>query len=626
MKRILVPVLVTFILTVSGVHAQKRATIVLDIDASDAPRNILHANESIAVKPGDLTLFYPKWIPGEHGPTGPVIDVAGLKIMEAGHPVAWRRDLVEMFAIHVNVPSGADQLDITFDFLLTPEAAGFSSGASASAQLALVSWNTVLLYPLGSKPDGIQVTASIKIPDGWKYGTALRIEKEAGSTIRFATVSLTTLIDSPVLTGSHLRKIDLSPKSGVRHTLDMGCESEEGLNISEQQITAYQNLVAEANLLFGAHHYDHYDFLYSLSDHVAHFGLEHHESSDDRVAERTLIDSDLFKTSADLLSHEFVHSWNGKFRRPSGLATGDYSSPMKGDLLWVYEGLTQYLGKILAARSGLRTKDEYFEDQAYLAASLNSRPGRTWRNLQDTGDEAQLLYYTRSDWDRWRRGVDYYDEGDLIWLEVDVTIRKLTAGKKSLDDFCRKFHGGESTAPLVKPYTFDDVVSTLNEVTPNDWRALLTSRLQSLQANAPLGGFEQGGWKLVFKDVPSSMYRAHESVSQMTNLSFSLGMTVDRDATIADVTLDMVAAKSGLAPGMKLIAVNGRKYSPTVLHAAIAESKTTKVPLEILASNRDYFKTYLLDYHNGEQYPYLVRDESKPDLIKDIIAPAGGKK
>lgn len=623
MKRIWIPFLAILLVATQLTHAQKRTSITLNIDASEAPRNLLHAGETISVQPGELTLFYPKWIPGEHGPTGPVIDVAGLKITAGGKPVAWRRDLVEMFAIHVNVPSGADKLDVTFDFILTPQAEGFSSGASASAQLTVVSWNTVLMYPLSSKPDDIQVTASLKIPEGWKYATALKTEKESGSTIGFAPVSLTTLVDSPVLAASHLRKIDLSPNSSTRHTLNIGCDGEEGLNISEKQITAYQNLAAETSALFGAHHYNHYDFLYALSDHAAHFGLEHHESSDNRVAERTLIDSNLFKSSADLLSHEFVHSWNGKYRRPSGLATGDFSSPMKGDLLWVYEGLTHYLGKILAARSGLRTKEEYFEDQAHIAAYLNSRPGRTWRNLQDTGDEAQLLYDSRSDWDAWRRSVDFYDEGDLIWLEADVTIRKLTSGKKSLDDFCKKFHGGESSAPLVKPYTFDDLIAALNDVAANDWRALLTSRLQSLSANAPLGGFEQGGWKLVFKDTPSGMYKAHEEIRKITDLSFSLGIIINRDGTIIDVTPGMAAANAGLASGMKVVAVNGRKYSSEILRAAIRD---VRGPLDILASSRDYFKTYPLDYHGGEQYPYLVRDESKPDLISNIIAPASGKK
>ena len=552
-----------------GFAQTEQASITLTVDATEAPRKILHSRESITVHPGRLTLFYPKWIPGEHGPTGPVIDIAGLKITAGGKTIAWKRDLEEMFAIHCEIPPGGDKIDVSFDFILPPQAEGFSSGASSTAQLLVLSWNQVIVYPLSVRPDNITVTPNITIPAGWKFVSALTTKNEANNSISFVPVSLTMLIDSPLLAGMHLRRVDLTPPSGVPHFLDILSDNEAALDITPEEVAAYKHLVLEANALFGTRHYNHYDFLYTLSDQVAHFGLEHHQSSDDRVGERTLIDEDLYRTRAGLLPHEFVHSWNGKFRRPLGLATGDYSSPMKDDLLWVYEGLTEYLGAILTARSGLLSPEEFRDDLALVAAKLDNRPGRTWRPLQDTNDEAELLYNTRSDWDSWRRDVDFYDEGYLIWLEADVKIRQLTNGAKSLDDFCKIFHGGKNNGPEVKPYMFEDVVAVMNEVAPFDWKAFFSGRLQSLDAHAPIAGIEKGGWKLVYRDTMNEMQRSLEEARKTTDLRFSLGILAEEDGTILDVIPETPAFKAGLGPGTKLIAVNGRKYTKDIVRDAL---------------------------------------------------------
>jgi predicted metalloprotease with PDZ domain len=601
-------------------------SISLAIDATEAPRRILHAQETIAIQPGAVTFLYPKWIPGEHGPTGPVVDVAGLKITAGNDALAWRRDLEDMYSIHCQVPAAVSSLNLTFDFILPPQAEGFSSGASSTAQLLILSWNQVVLYPDNPKPDDIIVTPTLTLPEGWKYVSALTTKEQTGSTITFAPVSLMTLVDSPVLSGAHLKRIDLTPAGGVPHFLDLLSDNDAALEISPDQVDAYKQLVMEANALFGTHHYDHYDFLYTLSDQVAHFGLEHHQCNDSRQPERALLDDDLRKVSAGLLPHEFVHSWNGKHRRPIGLATGDFSTPMKGDLLWVYEGLTQYLGKLLAARSGLRTQEEYREDLALLSAWLDNRPGRTWRPLQDVNDEAQLLYNARGDWDAWRRDVDFYNEGNLIWLEADVTIRQLTDGKKSLNDFCKTFHGGENSSPLLKPYTFDDVVATMNEIAPYDWKTFFTTRLQSLNAHAPLGGVEKSGWKLVYRDTPNGMQKSIEANNKTNDQRYSLGILLKEDGTMEDVIPGTPAAKAGLAPNMKLIAVNGRKYSKEIIRDALKIGKNSTAPLELLAANGEFYKTYPVDYHGGEQYPHLERDQLKPDLLSTIISPIAGKK
>jgi predicted metalloprotease with PDZ domain len=598
--------------------------IVLSVDARESPRRILHARESITIAPGPLTLVYPRWIPGEHGPTGPIVDLVGIKIFAGKAAVPWRRDLEDMYEIHCDTPPGTKQVDVSFDFLLPAPGERFSSGASSTARLVVINWNQVVLYPKGANPDEINVSATLTLSPDWKFGSALETDREAGGAITFKPVPLTKLIDSPVLTGTHFRRFDLGTVAGAPHHLDIAGDDEAALEMNDQLHTAYSNLVVEANSLFGAHHYKHYDFLLTLSDGVAHFGLEHHESSDDRLPERSLLDEKLRKRAAGLLPHEFVHSWNGKYRRPTGLATGDYSTPMKGDLLWVYEGLTQYLGKILTARSGLLTPEEYREDLALLAANLDYRTGREWRPLQDCADEAQILYTAGSDWEAYRRSTDFYDESNLIWLEADAIIRQQTRGAGSLDDFCKAFHGGTNSEPIVKPYTFEDVCAALNGVSKYDWAGFFNARLQSLAPHAPLGGIELSGWKLVYTDTSSSIEEALESSHKTVDLDFSIGIVLGDEGEMIDVVPNSPAAKAGLAPGMKLIAVNGRKFSNDILLDAIRGTVKASAPLELLAANGEFYTTYRVDYHLGLRYPHLKRIPAKPDLLSLIIKPGSG--
>ena len=596
-------------------------TIRLQVDATDAPRRLLHARMSIPAKPGPMTLLYPKWIPGEHMPTGPITDLVGLKIEAGGQTIPWRRDDVNMCAFHVTVPPGVSTLDVAFDFITPPETGGYSSGSSATAQLAVLNWNQVLLYPEGPAQERLQYQASLRVPDSWRYGTALPIAHESGDQIDFQPAPLNTLVDSPISMGRYYRTIDLGTDHGIPHYLHIAADSERATEISDEQIAHYKNLVAETGALFGSRHYRDYHFLLTLSDHVAHFGLEHHESSDDRVNERTLIDDGPRRLEASLLPHEFTHSWNGKYRRPAGLATGNFESPMKGDLLWVYEGLTNYLGEILTPRSGLLSPEDYRDALAQTAASLDTESGRQWRPLEDTAVAAQLLYGARPDYDEYRRNVDYYPEGTLIWLDADVTIRRLSNGSKSLNDFCRAFHGGPGGAPALKPYTFDDVVAALNSVQPNDWAAFLNERLHSTAAHAPLGGIENGGWKLVYDSKPSDYWKAYEADRKLADLRYSLGLVVQEDGTIQDVSFDGPARKAGVAPAVKLIAVNGRQFTTTVLRDSIDAAAKNTDPIELLIKDGEFYKSYRISYHGGERYPHLERDTSKPDLLTAIISP-----
>jgi predicted metalloprotease with PDZ domain len=593
----------------------------LRVDASDAPRRLLHASMQFPVKPGPMSLLYPKWIPGEHAPTGPIEDLAGIRITANGQPVAWRRDDVNIFELHLDVPQGVSTLDVSIDFIASPESGGFSSGSSTTSQLAVLSWNQLLLYPAGKPTDQLQYQATLKVPDGWKFGTALPIDRETGNEITFKESSLTTLIDSPVQTGANLKTVDLSPGGRVAHYLHIAADSERATRITDDETRHYRNLVEETNALFDAHHYRDYHFLLTLSDHVAHFGLEHHESSDDRTDEETLVDDGIRRVNADLLPHEFVHSWNGKFRRPAGLATPDYNEPMKGELLWVYEGLTEYLGEILTPRSGLWSAQDFFDSLAREAAALDHEAGRTWRPLNDTAVAAQVLYESRNDYADFRRGTDFYEEGTLIWLDVDVTLRTLSKGKKSIEDFCRAFEGPPSTAPEVKPYTFDDVVRTLNAVQPYDWTAFLNQRLESTSARAPLNGITNGGYNLVYTPERSVWWKLREDVRRIANLSYSIGLSVQNDGDIIDVHLDTPAFKAGVVPNTRIVAVNGRQFSLDGLRQAVKDSTQTTTPIALLVKDGEYYRTLNVDYHDGEKYPHLVRDKSKPDLISDIIRP-----
>jgi predicted metalloprotease with PDZ domain len=606
-----------FFLSISS-WAATTPTVTIFVDASAAPRKIFHATLKIPASAGDLTLYYPKWIPGEHAPDGPVIDLAGLKFSTGGKTLKWRRDLLDGFTIHVEVPAGVSEVDAELDFL-SPATfeGGFSAGSSATDKLAVISWNQVLLYPKGFKSDDINYAASLKLPEGWKFGTPLPISKQSGNEIHFTTVSLTTLVDSPVITGEFLKVVPLAQDPLTE--MDIAADSAAALDAPQEVWDHYKNLVEQANKLFGAHHYRDYHFLYSMSDHVAHFGLEHHESDDSRVDERGLVDETARKAEASLLPHEYVHSWNGKFRRPADLATPDYQQPMQDDLLWVYEGLTNYLGEVLTARSGLLTAPQLRDDLALTAAALDHTPGREWRNLQDTADAAPELYFSPRAWHSWRRGTDFYSEDTLNWLWADVIIRQQSKGAKTLDDFCKLFHGAPSTGPMVKPYTFDDVVSALNQIVPYDWRGFWTERLTNHGPGAPLGGIEGSGWKVVYDETPSEMERGAEGAFHFVDVAYSLGLELNDDGTITDTIEGMLAAKAGIGPGMKLVGVNGRKFSTDVLHDALKAGKNSSEPLELLVENTDYYKTCKLDYHGGEKYPHLVRDESKPDLLTDIL-------
>lgn len=602
-----------------------KTPVKLEVDLRDAPRRVYHAKIEFPVNAGPLTLVYPKWIPGEHAPNGPIVDLTGLHFRADGKEISWRRDEVDMFAFHLNVPAGSKTLQASLDYLLPSETIGTET-PSATAQIAVLPWNLVVLYPQGSKSDDVMFSASARVPDGWKFATALEPApggKTSDDAAAFETVSLTTLIDSPLLAGAYFKTYDLSPGQKPEHRLNIAADSAAATALGKEQLQHLRQLIAETGALFGARHYRHYDFLLALTDHLPINGLEHHESSDNRAPEKSFLDPDTFEPIADLLQHEFFHSWNGKYRRPAGLATPNYQEPMKDSLLWVYEGLTQYYGTILTARSGFWKPEQLRDALASTAASLNdNRPGRTWRDLEDTAISSQLLYSAREAGSSWRRPVDYYEESTLIWLEADTILRRESKGQKSLDDFCRAFHGKENGVIRVNPYTFEDVVSAMNAVAPYDWKKFFEERIHSHGPGAPLGGIENSGWKLVYTEAINDHERALEETSHVSDFSYSLGFTVkasggDDGNSIQDVAPGSPAAKAGLAPGMHLVAVNGRRWSPDILRDALRSAKTSGASISLLVENDDYFQTLSIAYAAGDRHPHLERAQG-PDLLTEI--------
>ncbi len=591
----------------------------LTVNLSDAARAIYGVQMTIPVSPGPLTLAYPKWIPGAHAPVGPITHLSGLIITANGKRLEWTRDPVNMYEFHLSVPRGVTSLEVEMKMV---------GMHNVDPYLADMAWNTVLLYPYGKPATDYRYQANLVLPPDWKYATSLITTGRDGNTVHFATASLYTLVDSPVMAGAYYRKVPLAKSPRV--TLDLFADSAYLLTtLTDKDIAAYRKLPAQEYALFGGHHYRHYDFLMALSDYVGN-GLEHHESSEDGAGADYYVDPKHLLTGADLLSHEYTHSWNGKFMRPAGLDTPAYQRPMRGRLLWVYEGLTQYLGEVMAARIGLWTKQDYRDQLAYWAAVLDHRPGREWRDLEDTAVAAPLRFRTYRGWANYTRinGIDFYTEGVLLWLDVDTKIRQLSHDKRSLNDFCREFYGRDNGSTATIPYTFDNIVSALDKVQPYDWAKFLRHILDRTGKNAPLAGVTRGGWKLVYTGKQSAYSKAMGQIGlyggskhSVSNQMYSIGFKVTDAGKITGVLWNGPAFVAGLAPGMTLAAVNGVAYEPGVLTQAITAAKMDKGPIKLLVKNHSWYATYNVDYHGGLKYPHLKRIKGTPDNLDQIISP-----
>ncbi len=610
----------------AGLAAPYPGLLTLQVDATDVARHIYRVRETIPVAgPGPLTLSLPKWIPGEHAPSGPIGSLAGLVIRAGGQRLDWRRDTVEMTAFHVVVPPGAGEIEV--ELAQTAPGSGAFSGAAVTPEMLVVKWGGVSLVPAGWAVSGIRIQASVRLPEGWRYASALdggvTTAQAGGDVTRFAPTSYETLVDSPLYAGRHMRRFDLAPGAEVPVHLDVFADDEAPLAATGAQIEAHRRLVQQAARLFGSPHYDHYDFLLTLDDEIGGVGIEHHRSSENGTGPKYFTDWDASAPERELLPHEYAHSWNGKFRRPADLWTPDYTTPMRDSLLWVYEGQTEFWGRVLAARSGLLTRAQVQDGLALVAARLDHEPGRRWRSLQDTTNGEILdARGAPGGYRSWTRGLDYYGEGALIWLDADTLIRQQSGGRKSLDDFARAFFGIDPGSRVPVTYTFDDVVAALNAVWPHDWAGFLRRRLDGHGPGAPLDGIARGGWRLVYTDQPSPMQKAQEALYKEADFDDSIGLTVGQQDRLRDVRWDGPAFAAGLPTGATLVAVNGVPYEADVLQQAIRDAAAPGAPaiaLLVKADNR--YRTVQVDWHGGLRYPHLERVPGTPDLLDAVLAP-----
>lgn len=600
-------------------------TITLTVNLTNTIDRVATIDETIPVRAGKITLLYPQWIPGEHAPEGPIQSMAGLAITAAGQRIPWLRDRVNMYAFHVDVPEGTISLDVKFDYLspIQPQ----DGRVSMSRVMADLSWNTVVLYPAGYFSRDVEVTPTVVLPAGWNYATALETDSRDGDTVHFRKTTLNTLVDSPLVAGQYYRRVNLSTGPDNQVFLDVFSDKPKDLDITPEELQVHKNLTAQAQRLFESRHYHHYDFLFMLSNTLGGQGLEHHQSSEDGTDANYFTDWNAGVYERDLLAHEYTHSWNGKFRRPDDLWRPAFNMPEQDNLLWVYEGLTQYWGEVLTARSEMRTPEETRDVLAAIAASFEDSPGRDWRPLIDTTNQEIMSERQPVSWVSWQREEDYYMEGVLIWLEADTKIRELSGGKKSLDDFAREFYGIDNGSFITQTYDFNTLVAALNEVQPYDWSKFFRTLVYQLHPQVPLAGFTQGGYKLVYNDTEPPWEERGVPARYGKSFATSIGFSLKPDGTIADVQWGGPAFKAGMTPGMHILAVNGNAPGGNgaepgdVVKAAIVDAEKSTEPIHFVVRTAGKVLNVDVDYHGGMRYPHLERLPGTPDRLDAILAP-----
>ena len=606
-------------LLASGPAHGSSAEMRLTVDAREAARGFYRVTVETPVTSSSMTLFYPKWIPGEHSPSGPIENVIGLFTDVDGERVPWKRDEVNMCAFHVSPPRHGKSLTAAFDFVST-RSAGLPGVYGHTSNLAVIDWHSMLLHPETRDASTLTVTPTLILPEGWQCGGVLRVRERVGQELHFEAVDLETLIDSPMLIGAHYKQVAIvsTVEGAPKHFIDIVSESDWALNVSDERVKQYGQLVDETLRVFGTWHYDEYHFLVSATGFFSSMGLEHHRCSDNRVPENFFVDDGTHRDTSEILAHELFHSWNGKALRPRAMLSPDYQKPVDGQLLWMYEGLTSYYGSVLAARAGFLTTEEARVEFARTAASQEHRKGREWRPVADTGAAVQLLFSAGGAWGNWRRSLDFYSEGALVWLRVDTMLRNMTNGKKSLDDFCADFFDVDSRGKvLVQPYDEREIYAALNAIAPHDWAGFFEAQVKQVNTLNPAEALQAGGWKLIYKDTQGKGF----SGPDYSCLPFTLGLSVGGDGRVNDVILDMPAHQAGISPGMQLIAIDGRRFSLELLMKAIEASAKTKAPMEVLVENKDFFSTCTVDYSGGKRFPQLERDESAPNRLDEILAP-----
>ncbi|MBN6102919.1 M61 family metallopeptidase [Xanthomonas sp. CFBP 8703] len=590
-------------------------TLKIDVDATDLAHRIFRVRTTMPAAPGPMTLLYPQWIPGNHSPTGPIDKLAGLVIKANGQVLPWKRDQFDVYAFKVEVPQGASEIVAEFQFLSSQ---GDGQGrVMMTPELLNLQWNTTALYPAGYYARNIKAQASVTLPPGWSYATALETATRVGDTVTFKPIDFDDLVDSPMFAGKYYKRIALDAGGKAPVYLNVFADEAKSLEARPEQIKAHAALVQQMDKLYGARHFDHYEFLLALTEKLGGIGLEHHRSSENSGPLNYFTEWDKSWDRRDLLAHEFNHSWNGKYRRGADLATPNFNVPMGDSLLWLYEGQTQFWGEVLSARSGLWTQSQARDMLADVAATYQrGRPGMAWRALQDTTNDPTMSMRRPRAYRSYQMSEDYYSGGQMLWLETDAKLRELSGNKRSIDDFAKAFFGMHDGAWDVNPYTFEDIVATLDGVAKYDWATFLRSRVDG--HGSLVGGIEASGWKLVYTDQPNEAIKTYEATKKGVGLTYSLGLSLDEKGSVQDVLWDGPAFDAGIIAGNSVVAVNGREFSADTIKEAITAAKGGTAPIELLVKRGNRYDTLRIAYHGGLQYPHLERIAGKPDRLSEL--------
>jgi len=592
-------------------------TIRLEVDATDLGQRVFKVRQTVPVQPGLQRFHYPAWLPGNHSPSGQIEKLAGLIINGNGQRLEWVRDPLDVYTFNVQVPEGVTELRMDFQFLSPTDSA--QGRTVMTPNMLNLQWNAMLLYPAGHAAHAITYQASARYPQGWEAASALTVASRTGDTVNYAPTNLEILVDSPVFAGRYHRTFDLAPAGTRPVRLNVFADRAKDLEAKPEHIEQHRALVTQARKLFGAEHYDHYDFLFAVTNQLGGIGLEHQRSSENSEDRDYFSGWDAKVGSSDLLGHEYTHSWDGKYRRPADLATLNYNVPMQGSLLWVYEGQTQYWGNVLTARAGIRPQDASREALAIVAATYaDNRAGLEWRSLGDTTNDPVIARRKPKPYRGYQMSEDYYQGGQMLWLEADVRLRTLSGGRRSLDDFAKAFFG-QNDGQWERPdtYTYDDVAATLEQVQPTgDWSQFLRDRLE--RRTGLVGGIEAAGWKLVYKDKPSAYFKSTMK-GRGANFIYSLGVSLSPAGYVNEVRWDSAAFNAGVGTGMQVLAVNDLQYSADELEEAVRTAKDSKQPVRLLVREMDVYRTLSIDYHGGLRYPTLERIEGRTDYLTPIF-------
>jgi predicted metalloprotease with PDZ domain len=604
--------------TAATSYATKERPLVLSVDASLASRGIAYVHETVPVQPGTLTLVYPKWIPGEHGPTGPLYNLTSIRVKAAGKSLDWRRDTVDLYAFHVEVPSGTSVLDVTFTVLMNAP-----GDTMSTHNVTVINWNRYILYQAGVDSHDYYVKPSMTIPSGWDYGCALRDPQRTGNTIAFAPTTLNVVIDSPLDMAQYVKKWTLWQGDGSYVELDTFAARPQDLDVPEKTVNAYKRVPAEAFALYGSRHFEDYHALLTLSDAIGFQGIEHHQSSDDRAPDDFFTNPQEALEGGDLITHEFSHSWNGKYRRPADLTTPNFQVPQQTDLLWVYEGMNQYLGDLLSFRAGIRDYKDYPEYLASVYGEMDTETGRDTTPIIDLTAGAPYFFVARGDYHAIRRNADdFYTEGELLWLDVDTIIREQSHGARSLDTFLHKYTEPSLTGPITKTYDRAEIEALLNATQPYDWHAFFDEYVYAITVHPPTDELARSGWRFVYTDKSNAFIRAGEMLRHSINAWYSIGAQINsRTGRVSDVRENSAAWKAGLAVGETIEAVNGQAFDPDVFAYALKRAQNAGPSIAMVVSQDGWFTTLTVDYHDGPRYPHLERIPNTTDMLGEIMKP-----